>query len=243
MRTACSSSRGGGGPDPPEFSPWVWAWIWSPSISSLGVGLDLIPLNFPLGVSLEHTFRSRHCPPGPEPPEQAPPGTRPPTVGTPWEQATPQSRHPSCEQNDKQVQKYYLAPTSFAGGNKFNQVNLSITSSDQQIDTTEKNPWTKNHNIAWQKKTYSLNIKTPLMIIFSNHLLVVRQDSTNPHFNTLLDCYRYRCFVVKKNDPQTEYVTPDGPATVCEWITFTCKVVYMSALLIGRKSDKVFCQG
>ena len=33
----------------PQFPPWVWAWIWSPSISPLGVGLDLIPLNFPLG--------------------------------------------------------------------------------------------------------------------------------------------------------------------------------------------------
>ena len=29
------------------------AWIWSPSISPLGVGLDLIPLNFPLGVGLD----------------------------------------------------------------------------------------------------------------------------------------------------------------------------------------------
>ena len=33
----------------PQFPPWVWAWIWSPSISPLGVGLDLITLNFPLG--------------------------------------------------------------------------------------------------------------------------------------------------------------------------------------------------
>ena len=52
MRTAHSSScswGGGPGPDPYEFPPWVWAWIWSPWISPLGVGLDLIPLNFPLG--------------------------------------------------------------------------------------------------------------------------------------------------------------------------------------------------
>ena len=62
MRTAHSSIclGGGSGPDPPEFplgcgpgsdppefSPWVWAWIWSPWISPFGVGLDLIPLNFP----------------------------------------------------------------------------------------------------------------------------------------------------------------------------------------------------
>ena len=57
--------RGGSGPDPPEFPPWVWAWIWSPLIFPLGVGLDLIPLNFPLG-----------CGPGPDPP-QFPPGCGP----------------------------------------------------------------------------------------------------------------------------------------------------------------------
>ena len=33
------------GPDPPEFPPWAYTWIWSPSISPLGVGLDLISLN------------------------------------------------------------------------------------------------------------------------------------------------------------------------------------------------------
>ena len=59
-----SASRGlGGGPgsDPPQFPPWVCSWIWSPSISLLGVGLDLIPLNFPLG-----------CGPGPDPPQFPP---------------------------------------------------------------------------------------------------------------------------------------------------------------------------
>ena len=63
MRTARSSSRhgGGSGPDPPQFPPWVWAWIWSPSISPLGVDLDLIPLNFPLG-----------CGPGSDPPQFPP---------------------------------------------------------------------------------------------------------------------------------------------------------------------------
>ena len=48
MGTACSSSRQGVGPDPTQFPPWVWVWIWSTSISPLGMGLDLIPLNFPL---------------------------------------------------------------------------------------------------------------------------------------------------------------------------------------------------
>ena len=46
---------------PLNFPPWVWAWIWSPSISPLGVGLDLIPLNFPLG-----------CGPGSDPPQFPP---------------------------------------------------------------------------------------------------------------------------------------------------------------------------
>ena len=36
-------------PDPPQLPPWVWAWTRSPSISPLAVGLDQIPLNFPLG--------------------------------------------------------------------------------------------------------------------------------------------------------------------------------------------------
>ena len=51
--TICRSLLLGGGgmpgSDPPQFPPLVWAWIWSPSISPLGVGLYLIPLNFPLG--------------------------------------------------------------------------------------------------------------------------------------------------------------------------------------------------
>ena len=63
VRTARSSSRHGGG---------VWAWTRSPSTSPLGVGLDQIPLNFPLG-----------CGPGPDPP-QLPPWvwawTRPPST-------------------------------------------------------------------------------------------------------------------------------------------------------------------
>ena len=63
MHTARSSSRrlGGSGPDPPQFLPWMWAYIWSPSISPLGVGLYLIPLNFPLG-----------CGPGSDPPQFPP---------------------------------------------------------------------------------------------------------------------------------------------------------------------------
>ena len=52
---------GGAGPDPPEFSPWLLAWTWSPWISPLGVGLDLILLNFPLG-----------CGPGSDPPQFSP---------------------------------------------------------------------------------------------------------------------------------------------------------------------------
>ena len=44
---------GGAGPDLPEFPPWMLAWTWSPWISPLGVGLDLIPLNLPLGCGPE----------------------------------------------------------------------------------------------------------------------------------------------------------------------------------------------
>ena len=44
-------------PDPLQLHPWVWAWSRPPSTSPLAVGLDQIPLNFPLG-----------CGPGPDPP-------------------------------------------------------------------------------------------------------------------------------------------------------------------------------
>ena len=52
MRTARSSSRGGGSPHtpkqappleqtpPPQLPPWLWAWTRSPSTSPLGVGLE-----------------------------------------------------------------------------------------------------------------------------------------------------------------------------------------------------------
>ena len=36
-------------PDLRQLPPWVWAWTRSPSTSPLGMGLDQIPLNFPLG--------------------------------------------------------------------------------------------------------------------------------------------------------------------------------------------------
>ena len=91
IRTAHSSSHGGlggFGPDPPEFppgmlawisspriSPCVWAWIWHPWICPLGVGLDLIPLNFPLG-----------CGPEPDPPLGCGPGGGVSLAGgSPWQ--------------------------------------------------------------------------------------------------------------------------------------------------------------
>ena len=111
----------GPGPDPPQFPPWVWAWTWSPqffpwvwawtwsiSISSLGVGLDLIPLNFPLGVDLDQkaTPQSRHTPPQirhpwiRHPPEQTPPGAdTPPEQTAPWEQ-TPREQTPTPPRAD-----------------------------------------------------------------------------------------------------------------------------------------------
>ena len=46
---------------PLNFPQWLWAWTRSPSTSPLVVGLDQIPLNFPLG-----------CVPGPDPPQLPP---------------------------------------------------------------------------------------------------------------------------------------------------------------------------
>ena len=61
-----------------QFSPWVWAWIWSPSISTLGVGLDLIPLNFPLGCGpVEAPGPGTHLG------ADTPPGSSPPGAGIP----------------------------------------------------------------------------------------------------------------------------------------------------------------
>ena len=85
MRTARSSSRRGEG-------------VWSPSISPLGVGLDLIPFNFRLG-----------CRPG------APPRTRPPN----WEQAPPPGAGtPPVNRMTDACENITLPKTSFAGGNK-----------------------------------------------------------------------------------------------------------------------------
>ena len=65
MHTTCSSNCHRGSPHPlvrsPQLPPWVWAWTRSPSASPLGVGLDQIPLNFPLG-----------CGPQPDPPQLSP---------------------------------------------------------------------------------------------------------------------------------------------------------------------------
>ena len=58
MQTTCRSSHHGGSlPPPPEQAPPGQI----PSTSPLGVGLDHIPLNFPLG-----------CGPGPDPPQLPP---------------------------------------------------------------------------------------------------------------------------------------------------------------------------
>ena len=42
-------------PDPPQLPPWLWAWTRSPSISPLAVGLDQMPLHFPLGCGAWRT--------------------------------------------------------------------------------------------------------------------------------------------------------------------------------------------
>ena len=85
MHTANSSScRGGGGQG--------GGWTWSPSIAHLGVGLDLIPLNFPLGRG-----------PGPDPPQF------PPWV---WALRPPQGAGTPAVNRilDTRLWKYYLAP-------------------------------------------------------------------------------------------------------------------------------------
>ena len=53
---------------------WGWVWSWSPWISPLGVGLDLIPLNFSLAVGLDliPLNFSLGCGPGPDPPQFPP---------------------------------------------------------------------------------------------------------------------------------------------------------------------------
>ena len=112
--------RRGAGPDPPQFPPWVWAWTWSPSISPLGVGLDLIPLNFPLG-----------CGPGPDPPQFSPfgvgldliplnfllrcgPGPDPPQFPPwvwAWRPPPPGAGTPVANRIlDTRLWKYYVAP-------------------------------------------------------------------------------------------------------------------------------------
>ena len=77
--------------------------VWSPSISPLGVGLDLIPINFRLG-----------CGPGAPPPDQTPHWEQaPPGAGNP-----PGSRHPPVNRMTDACENITLPQTSFAGGNK-----------------------------------------------------------------------------------------------------------------------------
>ena len=75
---ACSSSHQGDGR----------AWTRFPSTSPLGVGLDQIPLNFPLGCGPGD-------PPGPGTPHESRlPGSRPPMRADPPGADPPGSRHP-----------------------------------------------------------------------------------------------------------------------------------------------------
>ena len=127
MRTARSSSRPGGGPDPLHFPLGCWPGPDPPQFPSLDVGLDLIPLNFPLGCGPGSDLPQfpLGCGPGSDPP-QFPPWVwawrHPPDQIPPLSKHPPSpSRHPpgagtpACEQNDKQVQKYYLAPNFVRG--------------------------------------------------------------------------------------------------------------------------------
>ena len=102
-------------PDSPQFPPWVWAWTRSPSTSPLDVGLDLIPLNFPLGcgpgdlVGGVPAWSQKGDLPGPR-------GCLVPGVPT-WSQGggipvCTDTDSPSCEQNHRRLWKCNLAPTS-----------------------------------------------------------------------------------------------------------------------------------
>ena len=122
-------SLGCGPGDPPGCGPGNPPLARSPSTSPLGVGLETppgqIPLNFPLG-----------CGPGDPPPSQIPSnsllGVGLETCKACWDTThplpqRPAARHagippamhagipPPCEQNDRQVQKYYLAPNFVCG--------------------------------------------------------------------------------------------------------------------------------
>ena len=100
MCTAHSSSRyGGPGPDPPQLPPWVRAWTRSLSTAPLGVGLDQIPLNFPLG-----------CGPGPDPPQLPPwvwawraPSQSLETCKACWNTTTPRDQTPQTRPPPEQA--------------------------------------------------------------------------------------------------------------------------------------------
>ena len=120
MRTARSSSRHGRSPhtpradpleqpppwsDPPQLPPWVWAWkparhagLWawtrSPSTSPLAVGLDQIPLNFPLGCGPGNLqVMLGYHPPPPRPAARY--------AGIPPTMHAGIAPPPSCEQNHR----------------------------------------------------------------------------------------------------------------------------------------------
>ena len=114
----------------------VWYLASSPSTSPLGVGLDQIPLNFPLGCVPEPDppqpptwvwawTRSPlnfplDCVPGPDPlnfPLGCGPGDPPGPGTSPWGQASPQTRHPPPVDRilDTRFWKYYLPPNFVCG--------------------------------------------------------------------------------------------------------------------------------
>ena len=82
-----------------------------PSISPLGVGLDLTPLNFPLGCGPGGPPGSRH-PPG----SSHPWSSHPPGAGTPRNQAPPRDQAPPPVNRMTDACENITLPNFVAGG-------------------------------------------------------------------------------------------------------------------------------
>ena len=201
MRTARSSSRhwkgGGSGPALPEFPPWMWAWIWSPSISPLDVGLDLIPLNFPLG-----------CGPGPDPPQF------PPWVwawrgvslagGSPWWGGGSSLADPPVNRMTEACENITLPQTSFAGGNNQDAILLPTSKGSSLPPLFE---WLQQHHAHSHQYVTCRTGKTLV--------------SNTEHVCNLIDTYRL-CFFIHRGCVITWYTEKNVPRPVVFTRNYCC---------------------